>query len=78
MTVVYGTARQYAVDHGRKWDAVEGVAYTTYRRQNCTDAYGCVNPWRQIYYDDAQALGLKYDLINRYNLRGRGDLGARL
>ena len=35
-------------------------------------AYGCVNPWREIYYDDAQALGLKYDVINRYNLRGAG------
>ena len=71
-TVIYGTARQYAADHGRKWDAVEGVAWASYRRQNCTAAYGCVNPWRQIYYDDAQALGLKYDLINRTNLRGAG------
>ena len=58
--------------HGRKWDAVEGVAWTSYRRQNCTAAYGCVNPWREIYYDDPQALGLKYDVINRYNLRGAG------
>ncbi len=72
VTVVYGTARQFAVDHGRKWDPVEGVAWTSYRRENCTDAYGCVNPWRELYYDDAQALGLKYDLINRYNLRGAG------
>ena len=31
-----------------------------------------MNPWRQLYYDDAQALGLKYDLVNRYNLRGAG------
>ena len=29
-------------------------------------------PWREIYYDDAKALGLKYDLVNRYNLRGAG------
>jgi spore germination protein YaaH/flagellar hook assembly protein FlgD len=72
VTVVYGTARQYTVDHGRRWDPVDGVAWTAYRRQNCTAAYGCVNPWRQLYYDDAQALGLKYDLINRYNLRGAG------
>jgi spore germination protein YaaH/flagellar hook assembly protein FlgD len=71
-SVVYGTAVQYAADHGRRWDPVDGVAWTAYRRQNCTAAYGCVNPWRQLYYDDAQALGLKYDLINRYNLRGAG------
>jgi flagellar hook assembly protein FlgD len=72
VTVVYGTAREFVVDHGRRWDPVDGVAWTAYRRQNCTAAYGCVNPWRQLYYDDAQALGLKYDLINRYNLRGAG------
>ena len=71
-TVVYGTAQDYAADHGRKWDPVEGVAWTSYRRQNCTVTYGCVNPWRQIYYDDAQALGLKYDLVNRSGLRGVG------
>ena len=35
-TVVYGTAQAYAVQHGRKYDAVEGVAWTAYRRQNCT------------------------------------------
>jgi spore germination protein YaaH/flagellar hook assembly protein FlgD len=68
--VVYGTARQYSADHGRRWDPVEGVAWTAYRRKNCTATYGCVNPWRQLYYDDAQALGLKYDLINRSGLRG--------
>ena len=71
-TVVYGTARQYAADHGRKWDPVQGVAWTVYRRENCTATYGCVKPWREIYYDDAKALGLKYDAINRYNLRGAG------
>lgn len=71
-TVLYETARQFAVDYGRKWDPVEGVAWTAYHRQNCTATYGCVTPWRQLYYDDAQALGLKYDLVNRYNLRGAG------
>ena len=73
MTVVYGDrATSTPSSTAGKWDAVEGVAWTAYRRQNCTATYGCVNPWRQIYYDDAQALGLKYDLINRYNLRGAG------
>ncbi len=71
-TVVYSAARQYAADHGRQWNATEAVAWTAYRRQNCTATYGCVNPWRQLYYDDARALGLKYDAVNRYNLRGAG------
>ena len=71
-TVVYGTARQYAADHGKKWDPVEAVAWTVYRRENCTTTYGCVNPWRQLYYDDAKALGLKYDAVNHYDLRGAG------
>ena len=71
-TVVYGTARQYAADHGTKRDTVEGAAWTAYKRQNCTATYGCVTSWREIYYDDAAALGLKYDLVNRTNLRGVG------
>ena len=50
----------------------EGSAWVVYRRKNCTARYGCVNPYRQVYYDDATALGLKYDLINRANLRGAG------
>ena len=49
--------------------ASRGLAY---RRQNCTTAYGCVTPWRQLYYDDATALRAKYDLVNRYGLRGVG------
>ncbi len=71
-TVVYGMAYEYARDHGRKYDPVEGVAWTVYKRQNCTGTYGCVSPWRQIYYDDVQALGTKYDLVERYRLRGVG------
>jgi spore germination protein YaaH/flagellar hook assembly protein FlgD len=71
-TVVYGTAVTYAQDHGKHYDTVEGVAWTVYRRQNCTSTYGCVSPWRQIYYDDTRALGAKYDLVERYGLRGVG------
>jgi len=71
-TVVYGTAAQIAADNGRRWDPLEAVAWTAYHRENCTAAYGCVNSWRELYYDDPQALGLKYDLINRYGLRGAG------
>ncbi|HET7167566.1 MAG TPA: glycosyl hydrolase family 18 protein, partial [Candidatus Limnocylindrales bacterium] len=71
-TVLYETARSYAAQYGRRYDSTEGVAWTVYRRQNCTKTYGCLNPWRQIYYDDATALRAKYDLVNRYDLRGAG------
>jgi flagellar hook assembly protein FlgD len=70
--VVYSTAYDYARDHGRKYDPVEAVAWTVYKRQNCTATYGCVDPWRQIYYDDVRALGAKYDLVEKYGLRGVG------
>jgi hypothetical protein len=30
------------------------------------------NSWRELYYDNAQSLGYKYDLVNRANLRGTG------
>ena len=53
-------------------DPVEGVAWTAYRRENCTAAYGCVKPWRQIYYDDAKALGPSTTWSTGTNLRGAG------
>ena len=71
-TVPYDTAADYLVQHGRRYDAVEGVAWTAYKRQNCTATYGCVTPWRELYVDDATALGAKYDLVNAYHLRGAG------
>ena len=71
-TVLYSNAMEYLADHGRRWDSREGVAWTAYKRQNCTSTYGCVTPWRQLYLDDATALKLKYDLVNKYGLRGAG------
>ena len=71
-TVPYSTAVGYLADHGRRYDSTEGVAWTAYKRRNCTSTYGCVTPWRQLYVDDARALRAKYDLINGNNLRGAG------
>ena len=71
-SVVYDTAADYLAQHGRRYDPVEGVAWTAYRRQNCTATYGCVTSWRQLYVDDATAIGQKYDLVNSYGLRGAG------
>ena len=33
---------------------------------------GNFGSWRQLYYDSAESLGLKYDLVNQSNLRGAG------
>ncbi|HET7473061.1 MAG TPA: glycosyl hydrolase family 18 protein [Candidatus Limnocylindrales bacterium] len=71
-TVVYDTAADYLAQHGRRWESTEAVAWTAYRRENCTSTYGCVMSWRQLYVDDAAAIGAKYDLVNRYRLRGAG------
>jgi len=71
-TVVYDTAADYLAQYGRRYDPVEEVAWTAYRRQNCTTTYGCVTAWRELYVDDAATLGQKYDLVNQYGLRGAG------
>ena len=73
VSVVYERCPRAAIAvAGRRYDRTEGVAWTAYRRQNCTKAYGCVTSWRQLYFDDATALKAKYDLVNGYGLRGVG------
>ena len=71
-TVIYSTAADYLAQYGRRYEATEQVAWTAYKRENCTTTYGCVTSWRQLYIDDAATLGAKYDLVNSYNLRGAG------
>ena len=71
-TVIYDTAADYLATYGRFYDSLENVAWTAYRRENCTATYGCQNPWRELYVDDATALGRKFDLVNGYDLRGAG------
>ena len=70
--VNYSTAVDYAAKYGRRWDSRELSSWVAYRRENCTTTYGCVTSWRQIYYDDATAMKLRFDLINRKGLRGAG------
>jgi spore germination protein YaaH len=71
-TVIYDNGIVVLQEHGRRRDSVEGVAWTAYRRQNCSSTYGCVTSWRQLYMDDAYALRSKYDIVNSYGLRGAG------
>lgn len=68
----YGQALDLVNAHGRRWDAVEQAPWTAYRKQTCTSTYGCVTAWRELYYDDAASLRLRYDLVNRTELRGAG------
>ena len=60
------------VKYGRRWDSVEQSPYIAYQRQNCTSTYGCVTSWRQVWYDDAASIALRYRLVNDYGLRGAG------
>lgn len=68
----YADAVAIANANGRRWDSVEQSAWTAYRKQTCTPAYGCVSSWRELYYDDAASLKRRYDLVNREQLRGVG------
>jgi spore germination protein YaaH len=70
--VPYANAVDIAEQNSRRYDAIEESAWTAYQRQNCTSTYGCVTSWRQLYYDDPQSLGAKYNLVNRLGLRGVG------
>jgi spore germination protein YaaH len=72
VNVTYATAVGYAADHGRLWDSIEQAPWTAYQKQTCTATYGCVTSWRELYYDDVQSLGARYDMINRRDLRGAG------
>ena len=71
-TVIYDSGIVVLQKHGKRRDNVEDVAWTAYRRENCSSTYGCVTSWRQLYMDDAYALRVKYDLVNSYGLRGAG------
>lgn len=72
VSVPYAQAIAAAAAHDPAWDGREMTAWVAYRRSNCTQAYGCVTSWRQLYYDDDRALRLRYDLVNRMGIRGVG------
>ena len=68
----YAQAADLLAAYGRHWDAVEQSPWTSYRRQKCAPRFGCVTSWRELYVDDAASLKLRYDLVNRAELRGVG------
>jgi spore germination protein YaaH len=73
-SVLFAQAALLASQNGRNYDSIEQSAWTAYQL-DCgdKDANGQpVKTWRELYYDDAQSLGVKYDMINYWNLRGMG------
>ena len=60
--VLYPNAKANATSYGRQWSAAGAVPYYFYTNSGA----------RQCFYDDAQSLGLKYDLINSKGIGGVG------
>ena len=55
------------------WDANAQSPWASWFSPAASDPCGGNhNSWRELYYDNAASLGLKYDLVNRNNLRGTG------
>jgi spore germination protein YaaH/flagellar hook assembly protein FlgD len=70
--VNYTSVVDLVAKYGRRWDSREQTPWIAYQRQNCTATYGCVTSWREIYYDDATSMKLRYAVVNQYGLRGAG------
>ncbi len=68
-SVFFAQAASVAAANGRNYDSVEHSAWTTYQL-DCPNSNTKV--WRELYYDDAQSLAVKYDAINYWGLRGMG------
>lgn len=64
-----GSAIDFGAAYGRRWDAEQLVPWTRWRYQSCPS---CPWTWRQLYYDDVESLGLKYDMIIERGLGGVG------
>jgi len=60
----------------KNWDSTAGSPWATWSSPSTGDpcSTGGVGhgSWRELYYDDATSLGLKYGLVNANNLRGTG------
>lgn len=62
-TYAVSKAEMSANNYIRQWNAEGDTPYYVYQENG---------QWFQTFYDDAQSLGLKYDLVNQKNLAGIG------
>jgi spore germination protein YaaH len=65
----YDNSLPYADVYGRNYDSAEQSAWLSYSSRWCAEA---PQAWRQIYYDDVESLGAKYDFVTSRGLRGIG------
>jgi spore germination protein YaaH len=61
--VVYRNAVDKAAEHGRRWDDITKTPYYVYQTGD---------GWHQTWYDDAESLAHKLDLINQRDIGGLG------
>jgi spore germination protein YaaH/flagellar hook assembly protein FlgD len=69
--VTYDSAAAVAAQYGRQYDDREVSAWVAYQKQTCTSGT-CTTTWRQLYYDDADTLRARYDMVNLSGIRGVG------
>ena len=62
--VIYTTAVDKANQYNREWD---DYSHTPFYDYNCSTSHP-----HQAWYDDEVSIGLKYDLVNQYNIGGTG------
>jgi spore germination protein YaaH len=62
-----------APNQSHSWDGTGQSPWASWFSPETNDPCGGnYNSWRELYYDDAGSLSLKYDLVNSRNLRGTG------
>ncbi len=62
-----------ALNLSKNWDNNASSPWATWWSPGSGDPCGGNhNSWRELYYDNAQSLGLKYDLVNSSGLAGTG------
>ena len=57
----------------QRWDTQSSTPWALWYSPKSGDACGDnLNAWQELYYDNVQSLGLKYDLVNSSGIRGMG------
>ncbi len=65
----YTNALQLAANHGRQLDPAEQSAWTAFQWRYCAEA---PDTWKEVYYDDVETLGYKYDWVASKGMAGIG------